>query len=77
MGINPQSLSYGFINEIMDRPCSDVGLGSDRIGCTKFNEGVDLHFSRASSLDRQDLLFIGEKLILEKKSKSPLILLLF
>ena len=37
--IGPQSLSYGFLNEIMDHPCLDGGPGSDRIGCTKFNEG--------------------------------------
>nr|CAN63870.1 hypothetical protein VITISV_041125 [Vitis vinifera] len=37
VGIGPQSLSYGFLNEIMDHPCSDGGTGSDRIGCTKFN----------------------------------------
>ena len=34
---------------------------------------VDLHFSRASPLDRRDSLFICEKLILEKL-ESPLIL---
>ena len=39
VGIGPQSLSYGFLNEIMDHPCSDGGLENDRIGCTKFNEG--------------------------------------
>ena len=39
VGIGPQSLSYGFLNEIMDHPCSDGGPGSDRIECTKFNEG--------------------------------------
>ena len=38
-GIAPQSLSYGFLNEIMDHPCSDGGLGSDRIRCTKFCKG--------------------------------------
>ena len=38
VGISPQTLPYGFLNEIMDDPCSDGGLGSDRIGCTKFNE---------------------------------------
>ena len=36
MGIDPQSLSYGFLNEIMDNPFLDGGPGSDRIGCTKF-----------------------------------------
>ena len=35
---------------------------------------VDPHFSRASPLDRQDSLFICEKLIFEKKLESPLIL---
>ena len=39
VGIGPQSLSYGFLNEIMDHPCSDGGPENDRIGCTKFNEG--------------------------------------
>ena len=38
VGMSPQSLSYGFLNEIMDHPCLDGGLRSDRIGCTKFNE---------------------------------------
>ena len=37
---------------------------------------VDLHFSRAPSLDQRDLLFICEKIVLEK-SESPLILLYF
>ena len=35
VGINPQTLSYGFLNEIMDHPCSNGGPGSDRMGCTK------------------------------------------
>ena len=39
VGIGPQSLSYGFLNEIMGHPCSDGSLKSNRIGCTKFNEG--------------------------------------
>ena len=39
VGIGPQSLSYGFLNEIMDHPCLDGGPGSDRIGCTKFCKG--------------------------------------
>ena len=38
VGIGPQSLSYGFLNEIMDHSCLDGGPGSYRIGCTKFNE---------------------------------------
>ena len=38
VGINLQSFSYRFLNEIMDHPCSDGGLGSDRIGRSKFNE---------------------------------------
>ena len=37
--INPKSLCYGVLNEIMAHPCSDGGLGSTRLGCTKFNEG--------------------------------------
>ena len=39
VGISPQSLSYGFLNEIMDHPCSNGDPESDRIGYTKFNEG--------------------------------------
>ena len=39
VGIGPQSLSYGFLNEIMDHPCSNEGPRSDRMRCTKFNEG--------------------------------------
>ena len=36
VGICSQSLSYGFLNEIMDHPCSDRGPRSDMMGCTKF-----------------------------------------
>ena len=35
VGIGPQSLSYRFLNEIMDHPYSNGGPGSDRIGCIK------------------------------------------
>ena len=28
VGIGPQSLPYGFQNEIMDHPCSNGGLGT-------------------------------------------------
>ena len=38
VGIGPKSLSYVFLNEIMDNPCSDGGPESDRTGYTKFNE---------------------------------------
>ena len=38
VGIDPQSLSYGFLNEIMDHSYSDGSPKSDMIGCTKFNE---------------------------------------
>ena len=38
VGISPQSLSHGFLNEIMDHPYSDGGPRSNRIGCTKFCE---------------------------------------
>ena len=38
VGIGLKSLSHGFLNEIMDHSCSDRGLRSDRIGCTKFCE---------------------------------------
>ena len=39
VGIDPQSLCYGFLNEIMAHPWSNGGLGITRLGCTKFNEG--------------------------------------
>ena len=39
VGIDPQTLSYGFQNEIMDHPCSNGGPIRNRIGCTKFWEG--------------------------------------
>ena len=39
MGIDPQSLSYRFLNEITDHPCSNWGPTSNRIECTKFNKG--------------------------------------
>ena len=39
MGIDPQSLCYGFLNEIMANPWSDGGPGITRLKCTKFNEG--------------------------------------
>ena len=38
VGIDPQSLCYGFLKEIMDHPCWNGSLGIYRIGCTKFNE---------------------------------------
>ena len=39
VGIDPQSLSYGFLNEIMAHQCSDGGPEITRLRCTKFNEG--------------------------------------
>ena len=39
VGIDPQSLPYGFQKEIMDHPCLNGGGESNSIGCTKFNEG--------------------------------------
>ena len=39
MGIDPKSLYYGFLNEIMAHPYSDGGPRITRLGCTKFNEG--------------------------------------
>ena len=38
-GDRPPNTSLWVPNEIMDHPCSDGGLESDRIGCTKFYEG--------------------------------------
>ena len=38
VGINPQSLPYGFQNEIMNQPCLNGGLRNNKIECTKFNE---------------------------------------
>ena len=37
VGIDPQSLCYGFLKAIMDHPCWNEGLGIHRIGCTKFH----------------------------------------
>ena len=39
VGIDPQSLPYGFQNEIMDHPYLDEGPKNNRIRCTNFNEG--------------------------------------
>ena len=39
VGIDPKSLCYGFLNDIIAHPCSDGKLENNRIGCTKFNEG--------------------------------------
>ena len=36
--IGPQLLCYGFLNLIMDHPCSDGSPGSNMIECTKFCE---------------------------------------
>ena len=38
--IGPQSLPYGFQNDIMYHPCLDGGPGSNMIGCTKFVKDV-------------------------------------
>ena len=59
VGIGPQTLHYGFQNEIMDYPYSDGGPGSDRIRCTKFNEGCTkgskVHFEMG--IDTQSLSY--------------------
>ena len=39
VGIDPKSLCYGFLNEIVAHPCSNGGPGITRLGCIKFNEG--------------------------------------
>ena len=39
VGIGPKSLSYVFLNEIMDNPYSDGGPESDMIGYTEFCKG--------------------------------------
>ena len=39
VGIGLESFPYEFLDEIMDHPCSNGGPGSNRIGCTEFNEG--------------------------------------
>ena len=38
-GDRPQITFLWFLNEIMDHSCSDGDPESDRIECTKFNEG--------------------------------------
>ena len=40
VGIDPQSLSYGFINEMMDHPCSNGGPRNNKIACTKLMKDV-------------------------------------
>ena len=42
IGIGPQSLPYGFQNDIMYHPCSDGEPRSNRIGCTKFNKACTI-----------------------------------
>ena len=37
--IDPKSLCYGFLNEIVAHPWSEQRPGITRIGCTKFCEG--------------------------------------
>ena len=39
VGIDPQSLCYGFLNEIIAHSWLDGGPGITRLGCTKFNKG--------------------------------------
>ena len=39
VGIDPKSLCYGFVNEIMTHPCLDEGPRRTGLGCTKFHEG--------------------------------------
>ena len=39
VGIDPQSLCYGFLNEIMVHPWSDGRPEITRLRCTKFNKG--------------------------------------
>ena len=52
VGIDSQSLYYGFLNEIMDHSCLDGGPGSNRIRCTKFNEGCTKFFEGCAKLLR-------------------------
>ena len=42
-GSAPNHFLMGSKYEIMDHPCSDGGPESNRIRCTKFNEGAKLH----------------------------------
>ena len=39
VGIDPQSLSYGFLNEIVAHSWLDGGPEITRLRCTKFNKG--------------------------------------
>ena len=39
VGMDPKSLCYGFLNEIVAHPWSEGGPGITRLRCTKFNEG--------------------------------------
>ena len=40
VGIDPQTLPYGFLNEIMDHPCSNGGPRNNKIACTKLMKDV-------------------------------------
>ena len=42
VGIDPQSLTYGFLNKIVDHPCWNGGLVSCQIGYIKFNDVLNL-----------------------------------
>ena len=50
VGIGSQSLPYGLQNEIMYNPCSNGGLGNNRIGCTKFCEERTTHSKEHSEV---------------------------
>ena len=50
VGINPQSLCYGFIKEIMDYPYWNCALGIYQIECTKFGTSF-IKFGTSDSTD--------------------------
>ena len=59
VGIDPQSLSYGFLNEIVAHSWLDGGPRITRFGCTKFKEGCTKgpKMSHEVGIDPQSLCY--------------------
>ena len=59
VGIDPQSLSYGFLNKIMTHSWLDGGPGITRLGYTKFKEGCTKgpKMSHEVGIDPQSLCY--------------------
>ena len=66
-GIDPKSLCYGFLNEIVAHPWSEEGPGITKLGCTKFNEGCTKgqKMSHEVGIDPQSLCYGFIKAIMD------------